>query len=84
MDCPGESLAMRAAGLEVDNHCQAYLDYNKCRISVQTKSILLRGEMEVVKITESVKLDWDNGRMTCSSPHSCLPHKTSTGFLYST
>ena len=43
-------------------------DCTRCKNADQTEKISLRQEAEMLKVAESVKLDWERGRIVCSLP----------------
>ena len=56
------------AGLEIEYRCVGCRDCVKCKNADQTEKISLREEAEMLKVAESVKLDWDKGKIICSLP----------------
>ena len=55
-------------GLDIEYRCVQCRDCAKCKSADQTEKISLREEAEMVKVAESVELDWDKGRIVCSLP----------------
>ena len=56
------------SGVDVEYRCVECRDCTRCKNADQTEKISLRQEGEMLKVAESVQLDWERGRIVCSLP----------------
>ena len=53
------------SGLEIECRCVGCRDCVKFKNADQTEKMSLREEAEMLKVAESVTLDWDKGKIMC-------------------
>ena len=53
------------SGLEIESRWVGCRDYVKFKNADQTEKMSLREEAEMLKVAESVTLDWDKGKIMC-------------------
>ena len=56
------------SGLDIEYRCVGCRECAKCKNADQTEKISLREEAEMLKVAESVHLDWNKGKVVCSLP----------------